>query len=126
MTKHKAQELQTYELINKATGKKHISLSDTPQNACKQAGWQIDDCSVRDVSSPPTQDHNPLRLADFKIPCQVCPYQYGECTKPAEARCPARTNTPNLSEWMKQVMRAHLCQYTGVALTEKNYHQHQK
>ncbi len=126
MSQNEAHELKIYELTDKTTGRHHISVSDNAQDACKQAGWLIGDCSIRDITPPPTQNPNETSPLIHKIPCQVCPYQYAECNKPAEAECPARDNTPDLNEWLKAVAKAHLCQYTGMVLTEKNYHLHQK
>ncbi|GAI43779.1 unnamed protein product, partial [marine sediment metagenome] len=46
MTTPEAQDLKIYELTNKTTGHKHFSVSTNPQDACKQAGWLIDDCFI--------------------------------------------------------------------------------
>lgn len=126
MSQNEAQELKIYELTDKTTGRHHISVSDNAQDACKQAGWLIGDCFVR-LLNPLVK---PTKSGHFKpmvwMPCQVCPYQYGECTKPAQEECPLRHSAPALIEWLKQAATAHLCQYTGDELTEEDYIQRRK
>lgn len=126
MNQNENQELKIYELTDKATGRTHISVSDTAQDACKQAGWLIGDCLVS-LHYPLVK---PTKNGHFKpmvwMPCQVCPYQYGECTKPPEAQCSVQHNAPNLNEWLIQVAAAHLCEYTGEKLTERDYTQRRK
>jgi len=126
MTQNKDQELKIYELTNKTTAHRHLSVSDNAQDACKQAGWLIGDCFVKELHPlvKPTESGHSKPMV--RIPCQVCPYQYGECTKPAEAECPVRNNAPNLNEWLIQVAAAHLCEYTGEQLTQNDYIQQRK
>ncbi len=126
MTNNTAQELKIYELTNKNTGEKHLSVSDNAQDACKQAGWIIGDCFVREVKPQRKargDDHSALMV---KIPCQVCPFQYGECRKPTKEECPVQPNAPGLKEWLKQVAQAHLCDYCGQELSETDHHLNQK
>ncbi len=126
MTEHKAQRPQIYMTINKNTGESHFLASHNAQEDCKEAGALIGTCYVINATPPPPQEPDIKLHRIKKILCQICPYQYGECTKPPEGECPLRTNTPDLQEWIKQSAKAHLCQYTGVALTEKDYYKHQK
>lgn len=120
------QELKIYEIINQTTGEKSYQPATTAQDACKQAGWLIGDCYVNEQKPrrKPVPDHDTLILV--KIPCQVCPFQYAECKKPAEAECLCQPNSPELQEWLKQISQAHLCDYAGRELTKKDYNLGQK
>lgn len=126
MSQNENHELNIYELTNKTTGHRHFSVSDNAQDACKQAGWLIGDCVIR-LLKPLVK---PTKEGHYKpmvwMPCQVCPYQYCECTKPANDECPARDCTPDLDEWLKHVARAHLCQYIGEPLTHLDYNKRRK
>ncbi len=115
-------EKKLYEVTNRDTGEKHYSISDNAQDACQQVGLSIGDCFV--IHQKPKRraigdSHSALLV---KIPCQVCPFQYGECLSPAEAECPVSRDTPDIHEWTKRVLEAHRCDYVGVELS-KNDHQ---
>lgn len=126
MSETEAQKLKIYELTNKNTGRRHLSVSDNADNACKLAGWLIGDCFVREVKPQRKargDDHSALMV---KIPCQVCPFQYAECRKPADKECPVRPNAPELKAWLEQAAQAHLCDYCGQELSYNDYHLGQK
>jgi hypothetical protein len=120
------EELKIYEITNRTTGKKHYSVSDNAQDACKQAGWSIGDCFVHEQKPrrKPVPDHEPLLLV--KIPCRVCSYQYAQCANPPGEQCPCRPDTPDLNEWLKQVAKAHLCPHVGKKLAKVDYDLGQK
>ncbi|MBA7656318.1 hypothetical protein ES703_64242 [subsurface metagenome] len=115
------QELKTYELTNKNTGQKRYAVGVNQQDCCRQIGWLIGDCFI--------VEHKPIRKAGkdehsallVKIPCQVCPFQYAECRKPAEAECPVRPNAPEFKEWLGQALEAHRCDYYGQELSHTDY-----
>jgi len=126
MSQTNDQELKIYEATHRVTGEKHYVVSHNADEACKQAGWLIGDCFV--VAQKPQRkargdNHSALLV---KIPCQVCPFQYGECRKPAQTECPVQPNAPDLQEWLKQAAQAHLCDYYGQELSETDYHLNQK
>jgi len=126
MSETKDQELKIYELTNKDSGERHLSVSTNAEDACKQAGWIIDKCFVREVKpqrKARKDDHSAMLV---KIPCQVCPFQYAECRKPAKLDCPVRPNAPELKEWMKQALEAHKCDFYGQELSQTDYHLGQK
>ena len=126
MSETEDQELKIYELTNLNTGEKQFSVSNNAQDACKQAGCIVGDCFVREVKPelrPRGDGHSVLMV---KIPCRVCPYQFGECIRPVTGLCPVRTETPDILEWARQAALAHLCQHTGKALTRKDYNLYQK
>jgi len=126
MSKTEAQELKIYELTNRDTGEKHLAVSYTAEEACKQAGWLIDNCFI--VEQKPlrkaVEGHESQLL--YKVPCQVCPFQYAECRRPADKECPVRPNAPELKEWLAQAAEARLCDHYGQELSEKDYHFNQK
>ncbi len=126
MSNNADHELKIYEVTNRDTGEKHFAASYSAEEACKQAGWLIGDCFIREEKPKRKargDDHSALLV---KIPCQVCPFQYAECKKPAEAECPVQPNAPELNEWLKQAAQAHLCDYYGQELSETDYHLNQK
>lgn len=126
MSETETQELKIYEVTHRVTGQKHYAVSDNADNACKQAGWLIGDCFIveqKPKRKPIGDNHSALLV---KIPCQVCPFQYAECRKPAEADCPTQPNAPELQEWLKQAAQAHLCDYYGQELSQTDYHLNQK
>ncbi len=126
MNNHPGTELKIYELTNKDTGEKHIAASYNAQDACKQAGWLFDDCFIVEQKplSREVKDHKRQLL--YKVPCQVCPFQYAECRRPAHRECPVQPNAPDLHEWKKRAIQAHLCDYYGQDLSKKDYHSNQK
>ncbi|GAH51712.1 unnamed protein product, partial [marine sediment metagenome] len=119
-------ELTIYDITNRTSGETSCQAAKNAMDACTQAGWLIGDCYVtaqkpRYKSVP---DHETVVLV--KIPCQVCPFQYAECKKPADVECPARPNAPELNEWLAQAAEAHLCDYYGEELEKTDYHLGQK
>ncbi len=126
MSQNRDQDLKIYEITNRDTGIRRFEAATNAEDACKQAGWLIGNCYVNEQKPrmKPVPDHNPLALV--KILCQVCPYQYAECRKPASEECPVRPNTPELGEWLKQATQAHLCDYVGQNLAKKDYQLGQK
>ncbi len=126
MSQTNDQELKIYEISNRDTGEKHFAASYSAEEACKQAGWLIGDCFIREEKPKRKargDNHSALLV---KVPCQVCPFQYGECKKPDTEACPTRNEAPDLLEWSKQAALAHLCPFIGEVLTKKDYQNHQK
>jgi len=119
-------ELQIYEVTNRDTGIKSYQAATNAEDACKQAGWLIGDCYVV-VQTPkrPKKANNTAGLL-VHLPCNVCPYQYSECAKPDSAICPHRPDSPELSQWLKQVSHASTCPYKGIDLTASDYRPGQK
>jgi len=126
MSSPQTKDLKVYEVTNRTSGEKHLAVSYNAQDACKQAGWLIGDCFIVEQKplSKRVADHDSQLL--YKVPCQVCPFQYAECRRPADKECPVRPNAPELKEWLKQAAEAHLCDYYGQQLSEKDYHFNQK
>jgi len=119
-------DLKIYQLTNRNTGEKSHQAATTAEDACKQAGWLIGDCFVREVKpqrKAKKDNHSALMV---KIPCQVCPFQFAECRKPADKNCPTRPLAPELKEWLKQAAQAHLCEYYGQELSKNDYYLSQK
>jgi len=126
MSENETQELKIYEVTNRNTGEKRYAVGVNQQDCCRQIGWLIGDCFIRAEKprrKPTGDDHSALMV---KIPCQVCPFQYADCRKPAEAECPAQPNAPDLHEWLKQASQAHLCGYYGQELSKTDHQLSQK
>lgn len=126
MSDNGSTELKIYVVTHKLTGEKRYEPATNAEDACKQTGWLIADCfAVEDKPQrkPRRDDHSAMLI---KIPCETCPYQYGECRKPADTGCPVRPDTPELKRWLKQAAQAHLCQYVGEKLAKKDYQLKQK
>ncbi|MBA7538626.1 hypothetical protein ES705_30903 [subsurface metagenome] len=119
-------EKKLYEITNRTTGHKQLSVSDNAQDACKQAGWDIDDCFVVDVKPKRKAGKDGHSALMVKIPCQTCPFQYGECLSPADAECPVSRDTPDIHEWTKRVLEAHSCDYVGLELSKIDHQAKQK
>ena len=121
MSENNGENLSIYEITNRTTGSKHFVADSSPQNACEQLGWLIEDCYVnlQEPQSHWTKDKGILRLV--KIPCRVCPFQYAECIKPPQLVCPVRPAAPELKEWLILVTDAHVCPHVGVSLSKKDY-----
>ena len=126
MSQDKNKELKIFELTNKDTGERHLSVSTNAQNACKQAGWPIGDCYVMEQQPRWKGGKHGDSTMLVKIPCLVCPFQYAECRKPLAEDCPTRPKAPELQEWVKQAAEAHLCNYVGQDLPKTDYHLGQK
>ena len=126
MSETNTHELKIYEVTNTVTGQKSYAVGVNQMDVCRQLGWKIGDCFIREEKPKRKargDDHSALLV---KIPCQVCPFQYAECKKPAEAECPAQPNAPELQEWLKQAAQAHLCDHYGQELSNTDYHLGQK
>ncbi|MBA7563525.1 hypothetical protein ES708_05184 [subsurface metagenome] len=126
MSETEAQELKIYELTNKDTGERHLSVSTNAQDACKQAGWLIGDCYVNQQKPKRKAGGDGHSALMVKIPCLTCPFQYAECRKPATEECPTRPSAPELQNWLKQATEAHLCDYVGQELSKIDYQLGQK
>jgi len=121
MGETEAQELVIYEVTNKTTGEKSFQVALNAQDACKQAGWIIDDCYVNPQKPQHRTDTKGDTVTLVRIPCQTCLFQYGECKKPDDLECPVKPQAPELKEWLKQASEAHLCPYQGQELTKKGH-----
>ncbi len=118
--------LKLYDVTHRETGEKWCAISDNAEDACKQAGWLIGDCFVVEVKPQrKTRKGNHSALM-VRIPCQVCPFQYAECKKPAEADCALIHEYPCLAEWLKRATEAHLCSFIGAEMEKKNHELRQK
>jgi len=126
MSDTEAQELKIYEITNRTTGEKSYQPATNAEDACKQAGWLIGDCYANPQKPTRKPGEGTHSASLVKMPCQVCPFQYAECKKPAEAECNCQPNAPELQEWLKQIAQAHLCEYAGEELTKKDYNLGQK
>jgi len=126
MSNNGEQEVFIYVVTNRTTGEKSYQPATNAQDACQQAGWLIGDCYVVTLSPryKPVPDHDPLVLV--KLPCQICPYQWAECKKPAGGECPCRREMPDLKEWLAEVTKSHLCEFVGEELAKTDYRQGQK
>ena len=126
MSNTESQELKIYEVYNRSTGEKHYSVATNTLDACSLAGWQIRDCFVVEVKPrhKPVPGQETLLLV--AIPCQTCPFQYGECRKLPDKECPCQLESHNLREWWRQAAKAHLCEYFGQQLKRNDYNLHQK
>ncbi len=126
MSQTNDQELKIYEVTNTVTGHKRYAVGVNQQDVCRQIGWKIGDCFIR-KEKPKRKargdDHSALMV---KIPCEVCPFQYAECRKPAKEDCPTRPSAPELQNWLKQAAESHLCDYVGQELSLTDYHLNQK
>jgi len=119
-------ELQIYEVTNRLTGIKSYQAATNAEDACKQAGWLIGDCYVvAQTPQRPRKAYNNRGLL-VHLPCKACPYQYSECTKPGNEICPHQPDSPELSQWLKQVSHAPSCPHKGTDLTAKDYRLGQK
>ena len=119
-------ELKIYQVTNTVTGEERQVVGVNQQDCCRQLGWKIGDCFIREASTrykASGRNHSALMV---KLSCQVCPFQYGECQKPADIDCPVQPNAPELQEWLKQASQAHQCQYIGQELSKNDYHSGQK
>ena len=126
ITEKKPEDLKIYELVLRASGIKLYQPATTEQEALNLTGVVIDDCFI--VEQKPRRQsvphHAPLVLV--RIPCHVCPFQYGECKKPPADPCPVQPNAPELQEWLKQAAQAHLCDYYGQELNKTDYQEKRK
>ncbi|MBA7688941.1 hypothetical protein ES703_97430 [subsurface metagenome] len=119
-------ELQIYEVLNTDTGMKSYQAATNAEDACTQAGWQREACYVvaQTPRRPRTAENKPGLLVH--LPSNVCPYQYAECTKPENEVCPHRPDSPELSQWLKQVGHATTCPHKGIDLAASDYRLGQK
>jgi len=120
------QQLKIYKLHNRDSGETRHSVAINPENACSLAGWPGRDCFVSEVKEQKGHGKAGDPLLKVKIPCNVCLYQYAECRKPFREQCPCRPESPDLNEWRRQAILAHLCDFTGQDLKIKDYHLQQK
>jgi len=126
MTTKEEAELKIYEVTHRETGEKAFKAAKSAQEACFKAGWLIGDCFV--AEDKPRKKITPGRGTRMlvKMPCLTCPFQWAECLKPAEEDCPTRPTAPELQDWVRQAVEAHLCGYTGVSLDKRDYFLGQK
>lgn len=110
-----------YDVTHRDTGEKRSTAALNSQDACIKVGWSTSDCFV--VEQKPTrklsQHHKYLPL--YHVPCLVCPFQCGECNKPANEKCPVNPCAPDLKQWLIQASEAHLCPYQGNELDRKDH-----
>ena len=121
MTTNADTDLKLYEVNHRTTGERHYAVSDNAQDACLQAGWAIGDCYVVEQKPLTKYGKHERAILLVLIPCRVCPYQYAECTKPDDADCPIRPETPDPIQWKKEISKARSCPHTGEDLGKGNY-----
>lgn len=126
MTNPEAETQKIYEVTLRETGQRHFSVATNAQDACKEAGWEIGNCYVKELT-PTRCPHDPTALHKYvAVHCEICPYQYAECTKKPDDECPCRPQAPDIQAWAIEASKAHLCPYTGIPLTKVDYFRHQK
>jgi len=121
MAKKKVNQLEIWEVTNQTTGKKAYTAALSPQDACEQAGWIIEDCFVYHQKPRKQTVKGQGNILLVRIPCLVCPFQYTECLAPAFTECPVTHDAPTMTEWLKQVATAHLCDYVGQDLSWQDH-----
>lgn len=121
MNTPEADQLKLYEVTHRATGERHFAVAYNAQDACSQSGWLIGDCYV--IEQKPLSKYNKHDRAILlvKIPCQVCPYHYAECTKPTDAECPIRPDTTDPGQWRKEISKVLICPHIGDDLGKRDY-----
>lgn len=115
-----------YQVTHRESGEKRYIASSAAQNACAGLGWLIGDCHIYEVEP---QLHNIQSFKTtlcIKVPCGVCSFQWAECQLSPGYECPCSPTTPDVQEWARQVVKAHLCTHVGVSLLRKDYYLHQK
>jgi len=126
MTQKKVNQLEIWEVSNQDTGAKVYTAALNPQDACEQAGWKIEDCFVYHQKPRKQSVKGKGDILLVRIPCLVCSFQYTECLSPATTECPVPHDSPDMNEWLKQVIRAHLCDYVGQDLSKHDHTLRQK
>jgi len=126
MSQTQETKAKLYYITNRATKKRGLAVSDNAQDACKQLGWMIGDCFVQEA-------HEHLRRRKehgleplVRVPTLTCPYQYAACKRPKNTPCSLNQDTPDLPEWLRVAMQAHLCAYVGEPLYKKDHALQQK
>lgn len=126
MSEYESTEKKIYQITHRETGEKRIVASIAAQNACAGLGWMIGDCHVYEVT-PEMHSVEPFKTAlCVKVPCNICSFQWSECKLQHGCQCPCSPTTPDVQEWTRQAMKAHLCTHIGIALFKKDYYMHQK
>ena len=126
MQDRETSQLQLIKVIHKETGEIWLTVARDAQDACTQAGWLVDNCYVTPQSPTYRQGHHQPSDWYVKLPCQVCPFQYTACNKPAGQVCPVSPQAPELQEWLKQAAAAHICSHQGQPLMKADHQNAQK
>jgi len=126
MSTNESTELKIYEVHNRSTGEKHLSVATNTQQACNLAEWQIGDCFIVELKPRRQPAPGQETLLLVTIPCQTCPFQYAECRKPPDKDCPCKPKTPDLQRWLVEEAQAHLCDFVGASLKIKDYNLQRK
>ncbi len=121
-----ANELKIYQVINRDTGELQYSVSNNAEDACKQVGWLIDDCYVIEQKPKLKMVKGENRQPLYRIPCQVCPFNYTECKNPAGEECPFQPTTPEIEEYQECVAKSHFCPHLGQDLAITDHRLNQK
>lgn len=119
-------ELKIYEITHRTTGDKIYQVALSAEDAYQRSGRIPADCFITEQKPRRKPVPDTATLILYRIPCEVCPYQYATCDKPEHAECPIQTNVPDFKEWLKRAAEAHLCPHVGIALHKTDYNLHQK
>ena len=126
MSENERDKKNLYEVTNRVTGDKRLTIANTAQQACELQDWMVGDCFVTLYRTLPGQYRGEKRSDLVAVPCEICPYQYAECAKPAGAECPVTSAVPDLIEWLKKISQAHLCDHVGVDMLQEHHRLHRK
>lgn len=113
-----------YKATNTVTGVcAHIAAKDATE-ACKALGWDIGETYITVLEPRYTATQKRHGSFLYAVPCDVCPFQYAQCSRPKDRDCQVPHQAPELTEWLKQVSLAHLCPYVGESLDKEDYEKH--
>lgn len=126
MSQNNTEKLRIYKITHRTTGARLYQVASNAEDALSLANRIPADCFIVELKPRrmPVPDHETIVL--YKIPCDVCPYQYAVCDKPEDVECPTRYDIPDLKEWLKRASEAHLCPHVGIELYKIDYNLHQK
>lgn len=113
--------MRIYEITSRTTGEKVFRTGSTALDALNQTSWLLEDCYIMETLPRARTGKHGEAVLYVKLPCKTCPFQYTECKKPKAEVCPAPPTAPDLQDWIKQALQAHLCPFTGVDLPLRDY-----
>jgi len=113
--------LKAYRVTHREELKAKTVLAGTPEEAAKLAGYLIDDCHVEETEKYDRYLKGHGSQIMIKLSIRICPFQDAVCQLQDDLECPNRPDAPDITSWVKQATKAHLCEHVGDEITRKEW-----
>lgn len=118
---HENKPLKAYHVTHREELKAKTVLASSPEEACQLLSYPIDDCYVEEIQKYSRRLAGEGSQIMVKLAIRICPFQDAVCQLQDDLECPNRPEAPDITGWIKQATKSHLCEHVGAEITRKEW-----